>query len=966
MALVLKDRVLETSQTSGTGTLTLAGAVIDFQSFSSAIGNGNTTYYTIADDADNQWEVGIGTVGASTLTRDTVLSSSNSGAKVNFGASIKNVFCDYPATKSVYLDASDVVTVPSLTATTIVKTPIVQAVNSGGLALKNSAGTTQMSVGAGGGDNMSINVSTNLNGTNAQIDISPTGTGHVHIKPTGVNSVEIAPTFVGDMDNIIIGATTPVNGTFTNLRLNTTLSVAGSTGTAGYILTSGGSSATPTWTNPTSIVGGAGGSNTQVQYNNSGVLAGSANMTFNGTTFTTANDASISGLTVGKGAGAVASNTVLGASAFGSNVSGANNVAVGQQALRVNTASNNTAIGYQAGYSNTTGSQITAIGYQAGLVNTTGIRLTAVGIQAGNSSTGSFNTYVGSYAGYLNSSGEGNAVFGDGSFVAIGASSYNSVFGAASMQANTTGANNTAVGYQSLKSNTTASNNTAVGYQAGYSNTTGRVVAIGYQALYANTTAVENTAVGALALTATTTGNSNDAFGNNTARTNTTGTANSAFGSSALEYNTTGAYNVAVGRLALNLNTTASSNTAVGYQAGYSNTTGTLNAFFGNQSGYANTTGSNNTFVGIGITSNSAATTGSNNVSLGSNSFFNATSASDIVACGANALQTNTTGSSNTAIGRQALFSNTTASNNTAVGYQAGYSNTTGSVNVAIGSAALQANTTGAANIGIGYQAGYGTTTGGPNTFIGYQAGLTNIVGSNNTFVGQNSGQLNTGSNNTFFGAGAGYAMTTGGKNTIVGFYTGNQSGLDIRTASNYIVLSDGDGLPIIASAASKTVALQGALPNAGTGITFPATQSASSDANTLDDYEEGTWTPTIKGSTTSGTGTYTLQIGSYVKIGSIVTVQANILITNHTGTGNILLSGLPFNAFSTTNNWGTINIGYVSDLALTALNYLTGMIAWSSSDVTLFQTPVGGGTATQVPMDTSFSIVYTATYRTT
>jgi hypothetical protein len=106
MALVLKDRVLETSQTSGTGTISLAGAVNNFQSFSSAIGNGNTTYYAIVDDADSQWEVGIGTVGAGTLTRDTVYSSSNGGSLVNFNNSIKQVFCDYPASKGVYLDAS--------------------------------------------------------------------------------------------------------------------------------------------------------------------------------------------------------------------------------------------------------------------------------------------------------------------------------------------------------------------------------------------------------------------------------------------------------------------------------------------------------------------------------------------------------------------------------------------------------------------------------------------------------------------------------------------------------------------------------------------------------------------------------------------------------------------------------------------------------------------------------------------
>ena len=107
MALILKDRVLETSQTGGTGIIALAGPVNAYQSFSSAIGNGNTTYYTIEDNADGQWEVGIGTVGAGTLTRNTVLSSSNGGSLVNFGTSIKNVFCDYPASKAASLDSNE-------------------------------------------------------------------------------------------------------------------------------------------------------------------------------------------------------------------------------------------------------------------------------------------------------------------------------------------------------------------------------------------------------------------------------------------------------------------------------------------------------------------------------------------------------------------------------------------------------------------------------------------------------------------------------------------------------------------------------------------------------------------------------------------------------------------------------------------------------------------------------------------
>jgi hypothetical protein len=93
----------------------------------------------------------------------------------------------------------------------------VQAVNSAGLALKNSAGTTQISMGAGGGDNASINVSTNINGTNAQIDISPTGTGHVHMKPTGAGSIEIAPTNAGTMNNMVIGGITPLAITGTTI-----------------------------------------------------------------------------------------------------------------------------------------------------------------------------------------------------------------------------------------------------------------------------------------------------------------------------------------------------------------------------------------------------------------------------------------------------------------------------------------------------------------------------------------------------------------------------------------------------------------------------------------------------------------------------------------------------------------------------------------------------------------------------
>lgn len=107
MALVLKDRVKETTTTTGTADFTLGGAATGFQSFS-VIGNGNTTYYAAVDPTTGDWEVGVGTYSTTgpTLTRDSVLESSNAGSKVVFAAGSKDVFCTYPAERSVNLDAA--------------------------------------------------------------------------------------------------------------------------------------------------------------------------------------------------------------------------------------------------------------------------------------------------------------------------------------------------------------------------------------------------------------------------------------------------------------------------------------------------------------------------------------------------------------------------------------------------------------------------------------------------------------------------------------------------------------------------------------------------------------------------------------------------------------------------------------------------------------------------------------------
>jgi len=296
--------------------------------------------------------------------------------------------------------------------------------------------------------------------------------------------------------------------------------------------------------------GGVGSSTTtQVLYNSSGLVVGSANMTFNGTTLTLANDASISGLTVGKGGGAIATNTTVGSLALSANTTGAENAAFGYYALGANTSGiRNASFGVGSLYTNTTGSNNTAHGWQALYSNTTAAANTAVGYQSGFSTTTGNLTALGYQAGF----------------------------------SNTTGGSNVALGHSALRSNTTASNNTAVGYQAGYS----------------NTTASGTTAFGSLALSANTTGAENAAFGYYALGANTSGIRNASFGVGSLYTNTTGSNNTAHGWQALYSNTTAAANTAVGYHAGLAVTTGTNNTFLGFDTGNNITTGIGNTHIG--------------------------------------------------------------------------------------------------------------------------------------------------------------------------------------------------------------------------------------------------------------------------------------------------------------------------------------------------------------------------------
>jgi hypothetical protein len=144
-------------------------------------------------------------------------------------------------------------------------------------------------------------------------------------------------------------------------------------------------------------------------------------------------------------------------------------------------------------------------------------------------------------------------------------------------------------------------------------------------------------------------------------------------------------------------------------------------------------------------------------------------------------------------------------------------------------------------------------------------------------------------------------------------------------------------------------------------GIKFPATQSASTDANTLDDYEEGTWSPQIRGSTTAGTTTYNAQSAWYTKIGNTVHVGGYVEWTNQTGTGNLQFSNLPFAASATYYSHLAFSL---NNITLSAGNYPALLeTILNSTSMNIYQAPTGGGGLNQVPLDTSGGVYFGGVY---
>jgi hypothetical protein len=152
----------------------------------------------------------------------------------------------------------------------------------------------------------------------------------------------------------------------------------------------------------------------------------------------------------------------------------------------------------------------------------------------------------------------------------------------------------------------------------------------------------------------------------------------------------------------------------------------------------------------------------------------------------------------------------------------------------------------------------------------------------------------------------------------------------------------------------------------AGKGIDFSAVSSGTGtpSSNLLDDYEEGSFTPTVSGSTSAGTGTYSIQVGRYTKIGDLVHVQAFLSWSAHTGTGNLRLTDLPFLALNQSNVVSAASISYVNNLALTANNIPSFYIGNNTNRLDGIQYPVGGGAISSIPLDMAASIIYSIVYK--
>ena len=502
MAL-MADRVRETTTTAGTGTITLAGAATGYQSFSTAFGSGALVYYVIAGPVE--WEIGIGTTGAGTLARTAVLQSTNGDALVPFSAGTKDVFCAYVADRAVTtVDAAELTnkTIDSYTnfvganqlhlkckaMATLAKGTVCKITgwNAGENAVEVNAMTSTADLAFGviytalaSGDFGEIINTGYLEGidTNAYAPgtiLYPNGTGgFTSTKPTSGTYQAAAYVLRQQSVNgvIYVEFTNPSQVEASTNTGNTLVLRDGSGNFAAGTITAAAQVVTGDLTVDTSTLKVDSANNrvgigtatpaTPLDVNGTTTLRGAVSFLADAThdigavasarprNVHTSGDAFIAGVRVGRGAGSVAANTVVGASALRDNTTGTGNTAFGNLALASNIdATLCTAVGYAALQSNASAiGSATAVGYAALQLLNGGNACTAVGVSAlGVATNGDDNTAVGRSAGAAVTTGASNTIMGRSTASTLTTGSRNTIIGRGANASAAAGTDQTVVG----------------------------------------------------------------------------------------------------------------------------------------------------------------------------------------------------------------------------------------------------------------------------------------------------------------------------------------------------------------------------------------------------------------------------------------------------------------------------------------------------------------------------------------
>jgi hypothetical protein len=461
----------------------------------------------------------------------------------------------------------------------------------------------------------------------------------------------------------------------------------------------------------------------------------------------------------------------------------------------------------------------------------------------------------------------------------------------------------------------------------------------------------------------------NIAIGSDVLRSNPIGGINNlGIGYQSLYSANGGSSNLAIGNYSLYKSTTSTNNIGIGVQAGNDITTQTDNILIGHFAGFLNN-GSYNValgnFAGYRLKTNQ-------NIAIGYYALnsHNGTGASNFAA-GVGAAQAMVTGAQNVAIGVNALNGIINGENNIAIGAQAmspvlaGFSTVTASFNTAIGFNSLGIMRTGSQNLSIGYSSTTNLGSGSFNSAIGTTALSSLRTGSANTSIGYSAlSSLLTGSNNVVVGNLAGSSILTGSGNVIIGSAGGTNN------TDNNIYVADGAGNLRL------QVDSNGVLDVKSGQIKFPSVQTASNDPNTLDDYEEGTWTPYLTGSGGS-TGiaysgpTPTLgNVGLYTKIGKSVVAIGHIKLTS-TGSanGSVTIGNLPYasSIWPLGPHYYSVTFHQYTNFnsSITTIPY--GSITQNTAIIDFYKAGAGGGTALQISdlsnsAEFSFIAIYVAT----